>query len=82
MAVSRICRAIAKDEKSVLPVSVVLNGEYGITDCALSVPAIVCRSGIEELVPVAMSEEERVALVQSADVLKGMMSDIDFTPAD
>ena len=82
MSVTRICKAIVKDEKSVLPVSTVLNGEYGIEGCALSVPAIVGRNGIEDLVPISMSEEERDALDHSASVLKQNMADIDFEVRD
>ncbi len=78
VSVRRICSAIVKDEKSVLPVSVSLHGEYGIDGCALSVPAIVGRDGIEGLVPVSMSEEERMELAKSADVLKANMEGIDF----
>jgi L-lactate dehydrogenase len=62
-----------------MPVSVVLHGEYGIEGCALSVPAIVGHNGIEDLVPIAMSEEERDALDHSASVLRQNMADIDFT---
>ena len=79
---TEVILGIVKDEKSVLPVSVVLNGEYGISNCALSVPAIVCRNGVESLVPVAMSEAEREALNASAKVLKQNMSDIDFSVND
>lgn len=78
VSVRRICTAIVKDEKSVLPVSVALEGSYGIEGCALSVPAIVGKNGIEGLVPAAMSEEERTKLLQSADVLKKNMADIVF----
>ena len=82
MSVTRICKAIAKDEKSVLPVSVVLNGEYGIEGCALSIPAIVGRHGVETLVPISMSEEERTLLEKSSIVLKENMADIDFAVKD
>ncbi len=78
MAVVRICRAVLKDEKSVLPVSTTLKGSYGINGCALSVPAIVGRNGIEGLVPVSLSEDERDRLAASAEVLKKNMADIDF----
>ena len=70
MSVVRICRAIMKDEKTVLPVSTDPKGAYGISGCSLSVPAIVGRNGVEGLVPVDISEEERKELAQSADVLK------------
>lgn len=78
MAVRRICSAIMKDEKSILPVSVPLHGDYGINGVSLSVPAIVGRNGVEGLVPVALSEEERTALIASADVLRKNLESCDF----
>ena len=78
MAVRRICTAIMHDEKSVLPVSCVLKGEYGISDVALAVPAIIGRHGVETLVPVALSETEREQLVSSAEVLKKTMAGCEF----
>lgn len=82
MSVVRICRAVLKDEKSILPVSTTLDGSYGIDGVSLSVPAIVGRNGIEGLVPVMLSEQERDELVASAEVLKKNMADIDFTIRD
>jgi len=78
MSVRRLCTAIILDEKAILPVSTVLHGSYGIEDCALSVPAIVGRNGVESLVPVSMSQEERDALAASADVLKKNMEGLSF----
>ena len=78
MAVRRICTAIMHDEKSVLPVSVPLKGDYGIEGVSLSVPAIVGRNGIECLVPVSLSEEERTKLVDSAAVLKKNLESCGF----
>ena len=82
MSVVRICRAVLKDEKSVLPVSTTLDGSYGIDGVSLSVPAIVGRNGVEGLVPVSLSEEERDEIVSSAEVLKKTMEGIDFTIND
>lgn len=48
MGVRRICSAIIRDEKSVLPVSVYLDGEFGLSGATLSVPAIVGAQGIEK----------------------------------
>ena len=78
MSVVRICRAILRDEKSILPVSTALHGEYGISDVSLSVPAIVGRNGVEELVPISLSEEERAKLSESAAVLKKTMEGVEF----
>ena len=48
MGVRRICSAIIRDEKSVLPVSVYLDGEFDLSGATLSVPAIVGAKGIEK----------------------------------
>ena len=48
MAVGRIAACIVKDEHAVLPVSVVLDGQYGLNGLALSIPSIVGRGGLEE----------------------------------
>lgn len=70
VAVKRICEAIIRDEKSVLPVSSMMHGEYGLTDVVLSMPAIVGENGVEHVVPVSLDEEEQKRLWNSAQVLK------------
>lgn len=70
MAVKRICEAIVRDEKSVLPISSMMHGEYGLTDVVLSMPAIVGENGVEHVVPVSLDEEEQKSLWNSAQVLK------------
>lgn len=73
MAVKRICEAIARDEKSILPVSTMLHGRFGIDDVVLSVPAVVGRNGVEAQVPIRLSEEEQDALRASAKTLKAIV---------
>ena len=73
MAVKRICEVIIRDEKSILPVSTLLHGEYGIEDVVLSMPCVVGKDGIENMVPISMSEEEKVKLRESAKVLKQVL---------
>ena len=75
MSVRRICEAIIRDEKSILPVSSMQHGEYGISDVSLSVPAIVGRQGVERVVPIELSEEEKEALQASSDTLKKVIED-------
>ena len=58
MAVRRICEAIIRDEKSILPVSNLMHGEFGISDISLSMPAIVGAHGVENRIPIALDEEE------------------------
>lgn len=70
MGVQRICEAIVRDEKSILPVSIYLDGEFGLEGATLSLPSIVGKDGIEKIVPISLSDEEQKALAHSADVLK------------
>ena len=76
MSVRRICEAIVRDEKSILPVSSIQHGEFGIDDVALSMPAIVGRSGVEGAVPIRLSDEEKKALKASADTLKEVLKGV------
>ena len=69
MAVVRICSAIVRDEKSIMPVSSLMTGEYGLYDVVLSIPAVVDANGIETVVPIELSETELLALKKSADIL-------------
>ncbi len=77
MAVRRICEVIVRDEKSILPVSSMMHGEYGISDVVLSMPAIVGKDGIEDMVPVSLDEEEEQNLKKSAGTLKQILEQVD-----
>ena len=70
MSVKRICECIVRNELSILPVSAMMHGEYGIEAITLSMPAIVGIGGVETHVPIALSEEEAEKLVESAKKLK------------
>ncbi|MBQ9595460.1 MAG: hypothetical protein IJR35_06315, partial [Synergistaceae bacterium] len=74
--VKRICEAIIRDEKSVLPVSSLINGLYGINDVTLSLPAIIGKDGVEDLVPIRLSAEEHKKLSDSAEIIKGVIRDV------
>ena len=74
MSVRRVCEAIVRDEKSILPVSSVQHGSYGIDGVALSLPAVVGKDGVETIVPIALSEAEITALRASAPTLKDVLA--------
>lgn len=76
MAVKRICEVILRDEKSILPISTLMEGAYGIRDVVLSMPAIVGKDGVELQVPIALSEEELKSLQESAALLKEVIEGI------
>ena len=69
MAVKRICEAIVRDEKSILPISSMMKGDFGINGISLSMPAIVGKDGVECLVPIQLNEEEISKLQKSAKTL-------------
>ena len=66
MAVGRIAECIVKDEHAVLPISVVLDQEYGLGNVALSIPSIVGKNGLEKILEIPLGQAERSALDVSA----------------
>ncbi|MBK5897287.1 L-lactate dehydrogenase [Catonella massiliensis] len=78
MAVKRICECIVRDEKSILPVSTMMHGEQGIEGVVLSMPCVVGGDGIETQVPIKLDEDEVKRLRESADILKGIMAELDI----
>lgn len=78
MAVRRICEAIVRNEKSILPVSRLMEGEYGISDIYLSLPAIVGAEGIHSKLSIPLDEEERERLKESAETLKSVAGELEL----
>ena len=78
MSIRRICEAIVRDEKSILPISSMLHGEYGISDVVLSIPTVVGKNGLETKVPIALNNEEMVNLHKSAKALKKVIVENDI----
>ena len=70
MSVKRICEAIVRDEKSILPISAMMHGEYGLSDVVLSMPAIVGEHGVEQILPVSLDKEEMKQLRETAAILQ------------
>ncbi len=70
LAVRRIVEAIVRNENSILTVSSMIEGHYGISDIALSLPSLVNRQGIVKVLDVPISDEELMLLSKSASALK------------
>jgi L-lactate dehydrogenase len=68
--VMRICEAILRDERSVLTVSTLMTGQYGLRDVALSTPCIIGRGGIESVIELHLNPAEQKALEDSAAILQ------------
>lgn len=76
MGLTKIIKAILNDEHEILTVSTYLNGEYGQNDIFIGVPAIVNASGIQEILNLKLSEEEKEKFNYSCSVLNEMKEEI------
>ena len=79
MSVKRICECIMRDEKSILPISSMMHGEYGISDICLSMPTVVGREGVETRVPIQLNEQEESSLSASAEQLSKVAAQLDLS---
>ena len=73
IALSRLVAAILNDENVILTVSTLQQGEYGINDIYIGVPAIIDASGVREIVKLNLDKTEQAKLEQSANILKETM---------
>ena len=78
MSVRRICECIVRDEKSILPISTMMHGDFGIEDVCLSMPTILSAEGVETHIPIELSEKEHTSLKKSADTLKNIIAGLDL----
>lgn len=79
MSVRRICECMMRDEKSILPISTSMHGDFGIEDVCLSMPTILSAEGMETHIPIKLSEKEQESLKQSASTLKHILTGLDLT---
>lgn len=70
LGIKQVVEAIARDTRSLLPVSSLQQGLFGVRDVCYSVPTIVGRAGVLGHVEIALWEKEKAALQKSADVLR------------
>lgn len=73
LAAARIIEAVLDDQRQVLPVSSLLDGQAGIHDVCLSLPSVVDRHGVDIVLPGPLSEDEAEGLRRSADTVRGVI---------
>ena len=78
MAVRRIAECILRDERSILPVSSLIQGHYGLENLCMGVPTIVGGEGIEKIIDINLNGEEQLELMHSADALKKVIATLDL----
>ncbi|MBN9555507.1 MAG: malate dehydrogenase [Alphaproteobacteria bacterium] len=62
-----------KDQKRILPCATYVDGAYGIKDLYVGLPVVIGEKGVERVVELELTGEEKVALVKSADAVKGLI---------
>jgi malate dehydrogenase len=75
-AAVQMCEAIVRDQKRILPCAAWLQGEYGMSGLFLGVPCKLGRAGLERIIEVTLTDEERAALEKSAEAVREPMSSV------
>ena len=74
----RIVKSIVSDDNSILPVSTLVDGHYGLSDMCLSVPAIVGRDGVKQVLDIPLNNDEMHRLRLSADTIAENIAKLDL----
>ena len=77
-ATMQMVEAILKDRKQILPCSVYLEGEYGLDDICFGVPVKLGSAGMEEIIEIELSDDEREALEKSAALIRSSMAALEL----
>ena len=75
-AVAYICKCLYSGVDSVICVSVLLKGEYGISDVCISIPTVLGMGGIKTTLTPTLTEEETKKLIASADAMKSVIEQV------
>jgi L-lactate dehydrogenase len=78
LAIKRIVEAIVRNENSILTVSSLLDGQYGLNDICLSLPTIVNNKGIEKILDVPLKDNEIELLIKSGNSLKDILKNLNL----
>lgn len=77
-AALRIIRSIVRNENTILPVSALVNGHYGIKDVYLSVPCIIGKGGVKRILDIPLNDDETTRLQKSACQLRQVLERFSF----
>lgn len=72
-AVTKMVEAILKDKKLILPASAYLEGEYGMNDIYFGVPVVLGRRGVERIIEIELTKEEKEAMRRSESLIRNTM---------
>lgn len=77
LAACQIIKAILRDEKRIMPVSVALHGQYGWEGVSAGVPCVIGKDGVEEIIEISLAPDEKALFDHSCEVIKGYIEKAD-----
>lgn len=69
-AAASVAESIIRDQKKIIASCVLLEGEYGQSDIAIGVPAVIGKNGVEKIIELQLNEEEKAAFAKSAAAVR------------
>ena len=77
-AISTIIESIVRDRKQIIPVATYLEGEYGVSDVTIGVPAVIGKRGVEKIIELELDEEEKKVFDKAVESVKTAVSGVDI----
>ncbi|MCD6522117.1 MAG: malate dehydrogenase [Candidatus Diapherotrites archaeon] len=75
ICISQLVNAVINDTQEIIPCSCVLDGEYGIKDVAMGVPAVIGANGVEKVIEIDLPEESKERMKASAELIRSMITE-------
>ena len=75
-AIAELTQVIARDESRSLPVSVYLDGQYGLHDLCIGLPCLLEKTGIKNIIELELNDKEKAEFLKSAESIKKQISSI------
>jgi malate dehydrogenase len=69
-----MAEAYLLDQKRILPAAAYLDGEYGYKDLYMGVPVVIGGHGLEKIIEISLTEEEKAMLKKSAESVQGIVN--------
>ena len=71
-----MAESVLRDQRRVFPAAVYCDGEYGYKDMHIGLPVILGKNGVEKIIEIKLTAEEKAALDKSAEAVEGLKADL------
>lgn len=78
LVTASLLRSLLRDENRILNLSTVISGDYGLSDVAISLPSLVSREGVSEIIKVDMNDSEKERFLHSVEVIRKAIASTDY----